>query len=370
MKIRDVKTSGLQVELPKAFEGGTYRITQRATIITEITTDEGVVGRMYSGDTRGEGQGVVRAIIEEEMKPLVVGEDIFAPERIWAKLFKLAAAEPKRHVALMEALSAIDIAIWDAIGKAAGRPVYQLWGGYRDVVPIIGIGGYYQEGKTLGGLAEEIDGMREQGMAGLKLKVGRFAVQDDLERLATVRDTAGDDFLIACDANRAWRLEDAIEFARGAEQFNVLWLEEPLQWNNEIAGMRRLREVTSIPVNAGQSVHSAAQVRDLVAGKAIDFCNLDASYAGGPTEWRKAAAYAELHGVKMAHHEEPQVAVHLLASAPNSTYVECFPSVERDPLWDVLIANRPEIHDGQIDVPQGPGFGFEFDEDVIARHSV
>lgn len=325
---------------------------------------------MYSGDTRGDAQGVVRAIIENELKPHVVGEDLFSPERIWSRLFRFALAEPKRSGALMEAISAIDIAIWDAIGKATGRPVYQLWGGYRDVVPIIGIGGYYEEGKTLTGLADEISWLREQGMAGLKLKVGRFSVSDDLERLAIVRATAGEDFLIACDANRAWSVEDAIAFARRAEQYDVLWLEEPLQWNNEIEGMRRLRETTTIPVNAGQSVFSAAQCRDLVAGQAIDYCNVDASYAGGPTEWRRVAAYAGLHGVKMAHHEEPQVAMHLLASVPNGTYVECFPSAERDPLWDSLIVNRPEIRDGELYLPSGPGFGIELDADVIERHRV
>ncbi|MFN8525678.1 MAG: mandelate racemase/muconate lactonizing enzyme family protein [Chloroflexota bacterium] len=370
MKIRDIRTIGLRVPLPRVFEGGTYRITERATIITEIVTDDGVVGRMYTGDTRGDDQARVRSAIEHELRPEVVGEDLFSTERIWAKMFRLATAEPKRLTILMDALSAIDTAIWDGIGKVTGQPVYRLWGGYRDSVPIVAIAGYYEEGKGVEALTDEMIWLREQGMAGVKMKVGRYSIDEDIERFAYCRKGVDRSFEIAADANRAWCLRDAIRFAQGVKDLGLLWLEEPLQWNNEIAGMRRVREVTGVAVTAGQSERSAAQVRDLVDGRAIDHCNVDASHAGGPTEWRRAAAYCALHDVMMAHHEEPQVAMHLLASVPNGGYVECFPNPDRDPLWATLMTNRPRIHDGTIDLPTGPGFGLEFDPDVIARHNV
>lgn len=370
MKIRDVRTTGLRVSLPRVFEGGTYRITERATVITEIVTDDGVVGRMYSGDTRGDDQARVRSAIEQELRPEVIGEDLFAPERIWEKLFRHATAEPKRHTIMMDAISAIDIAIWDGIGKVAGQPVYKLWGGYRDSVPIIAIAGYYEEGKGVEALTDEMIWLREQGMGGVKMKVGRYSVAEDIERFAYCRKGVDSSFKIAADANRAWNLSDAITFARGVRDLDLLWLEEPLQWNNEIVGMRRVRETTGVAVTAGQSERSAMQIRDLVDGGAIDHCNVDASHAGGPTEWRRAAAYCGLHGVLMAHHEEPQVAMHLLASVQNGGYVECFPNPDRDPLWATLIANRPPIHDGLIDLPTGAGFGLDFDPEVIARHNV
>jgi len=370
MKIRDVRTIGLRVPLPQIFEGGTYRITERATIITEIVTDDGVAGRMYSGDTRGDAQALVRAAIEQELKPDVIGEDLFTSERIWEKMFRHATAEPKRHTIMMDAVSAVDIAIWDAIGKVTGQPVYKLWGGYRDAVPIMAIGGYYEEGKGIAVLTDEMIWFHEQGMGGCKMKVGRYSVEEDVERFAYCRKGVDSSFKIAADSNRAWKLKDAIQFARGVRDLDLLWLEEPLQWNNEIAGMRRVREETGVAVTAGQSERSAMQIRDLVDGRAIDHCNVDASHAGGPTEWRRAAAYCALHDVQMAHHEEPQIAMHLLASVPNGGFVECFPNPARDPLWATLIVNRPHIHDGVIEVPQGPGFGLEFDPDVIARHNV
>lgn len=370
MKIRDVRTIGLRVILPKIFEGGTYRVTERATIITEIVTDDGVVGRMFTTDTKGDAQTQVRAAIENELKAEAIGEDLFAPERIWQKMFRHAAAEPRRLTILMDAVSAIDTAIWDGIGKVTGQPVYKLWGGYRDSVPIIAIAGYYEEGKGVEALTEEMIWLREQGMGGVKMKVGRYSVDEDIERFAYCRRGVDSSFRIAADANRAWTTQDAIRFARGASEHDLEWLEEPLQWNNEIVGMRRVREVTGVKTTAGQSVRSAAQVRDLVDGQAIDYCNVDASHAGGPTEWRRAASYCALHDVKMAHHEEPILAMHLLASVPNGGPVECFPNPARDPLWATLIANRPRIHDGFIDLPTSPGFGIEFDEDVIDRHNV
>lgn len=366
MKIRDIHTTGLQVPLPRVFEGGTYRIGSRATIITEVVTEDGPVGRMYSGDTRESDQAKVMAAIDE-LKPLLVGEDLLGAERLWEKMFRYAVSDPKRQAYLMEAVSALDIAIWDTIGKVAGLPLHKLWGGYRDSVPIIAIAGYYEVEKGLDGLGEEMNWLKSQGMAGVKMKVGRVSVGEDIRRLAAARKAAGSEFLIACDANRAWNVRDAIEFAHAAKEYGLLWLEEPLQWNNEIEGMRRVRESTGVAVTAGQSVLSAMQCRDLIDGRAIDYCNVDASYAGGPTEWRRAAAYAALHDVRMAHHEEPQVAMHLLASAPNGTFVECFPSPDRDPIWASLISNRPAIHDGVIELPAGPGFGLEFDPEVIDR---
>ena len=370
MKIRDIRTIGLRAALPRVFEGGTYRITHRATIITEILTEDGLVGCMYSGDTRGDDQGKVRAVIERELKPALIGESIFTPERLWARMFRHAAAEPGRRNVLMEAISAIDIAIWDTIGKAVGLPIYQLWGGYRDAVPIIAIAGYYEEEKGLSALSDEMAWLREQGMAGVKMKVGRYSVGEDIERLAACRAGGGSDFQIAADANRAWDVRDALRFAEASRAYDLLWLEEPIQWNNEIAGMCRVREATGVPVTAGQSARSAMQVRDLISGRAIDYCNLDASYAGGPTEWRRAAAYAALHDVQMAHHEEPQVAMHLLASVPNGGYVECFPSPDRDPLWASLMTARPRIQDGLIHLPTSPGFGLAFDPEVIDKYTV
>ena len=122
-------------------------------------------------------------------------------------------------------------------------------------------------------------------------------------------------------------------------------------------------------VCAGQSEFSAAGCRDLMQSGAIDFCNFDASWSGGPTEWRRVAAIATTYGVTMAHHEEPQVASHLLCSIAHGSCVECF-HPDRDPIWWNLIANRPPLRDGAIELGDAPGLGWELDEDYIEAHRV
>jgi D-galactarolactone cycloisomerase len=370
MKIRDITTIGLQMDLPRVFSGGTYSISSRATIITEIHTDDGCVGRMYSGDTRGNAQGVIRSIVENELKPDLIGQDLLAPERLWERMFRHAARQPKRRAEIMEAISAIDIAVWDAVGKVAGLPVHRLWGGYRDDMPMISIGGYYEDGKNLDGLKAEVQWLKGQGMAGMKLKVGLMSVEDDIQRLTAAREAGGDGFLIACAANRAWTIGEACAFAERATDLHILWLEEPVQWHLEADGLTEVRSASKVPVNAGQSEVSAAGCIRLIDADALDYCNVDASYAGGPTEWRRIAAYAQVNRVMMAHHEEPQVALHLLASVPNAGVAECFASSERDPLWPTLIENRPPVVDGVIALPEGPGFGWRLNEEVIVAHRV
>jgi D-galactarolactone cycloisomerase len=171
------------------------------------------------------------------------------------------------------------------------------------------------------------------------------------------------------DANQGYNLRDAVRFCRLVENLDVRWFEEPCHWTDDRRAMRDVRLITGVPVAAGQGEVSLAGARDLMIEGAIDVCNFDASWAAGPTQWRRAAAIASSLGVQMGHHEEPQISAHLLAAIPHGTYVECF-HPERDPLFWNLIANRPPIRDGLYPVPSGPGFGLELDREYIARYQV
>jgi D-galactarolactone cycloisomerase len=171
------------------------------------------------------------------------------------------------------------------------------------------------------------------------------------------------------DANQGYTLEQAVEFADLAREYRIGWFEEPCRWFNDRRWMRDARLMMRIPVAAGQSETTLNGVRDLIADAAIDVCNFDASWAGGPTVWRKAAGMAAAFGVKMGHHEEPQIAAHLLASVPHGTFVECF-DADRDPIFWNLFANRPRIAGGMYQLPQGPGFGIELNGDFVEQYTV
>jgi D-galactarolactone cycloisomerase len=205
------------------------------------------------------------------------------------------------------------------------------------------------------------------GFRGCKFKVGGRPPAEDADRVEAARAAAGTDFTITIDANQGYRLGEALELCRRVEDLDIRWFEEPCTWSNDGRDMRDVRARGRIPVCAGQSEHSPGACRDLMEAGAIDVCNFDASWSGGATNWRRLAAVASLYSVELGHHEEPQVALHLLASQPHGTFVEVF-HPDRDPIWWRLIANRPEVVDGRLQLPSGPGFGWVLDEEVIARY--
>ena len=215
-----------------------------------------------------------------------------------------------------------------------------------------------------------MEAYREAGMAGCKFKVGGLTPRADAERVRAAREAAGPDFMLAVDANRGWTAEDAIAFARLVEPLDIAWFEEPCHWYDDAAQMARVRAATRIPINAGQSETTSHGIRRLIDADAVDIVNYDASEGGGVTDWRRAAALCAAAGLKVAHHEESQIAQHLIAAIPHGTCIECFADPERDPVWQSMWLNRPPIVDGKIAVSTGAGFGLELDAAMIKKYRV
>jgi D-galactarolactone cycloisomerase len=368
MKIEHIENIAIEIPLTKDFGGSTYHVTKRCTVITRIRTDDGLVSEVYNGDNRDESLAIVK-IIQEDLAPVLIGQDPRNIERLWARMDQVSNKIRDRKL-VMEAIACCDTALWDLFGKYCGVSVCQLLGGFRTSLPIISIAGYYEKDKTLADLSREMEWLRSVGMAGCKVKVGGLSPEEDAKRVEAARKGAGDDFILVVDANRGWGVDDAIRFSRLIEHLDIRWFEEPCHWYDDVAMMARVRQATRIPVNAGQSEFTAHGVRRLVDGGAVDFVNFDASEGGGITAWRRAAALCSLHNVKMAHHEEPQIASHMLAGVAHGSYVECFANPERDPLWDRFIDNRAEVKDGILQVPQGPGFDLVLNQDMIRKYRV
>ena len=368
MRIHSVDAIAIDIPLTKNFGGATYSVLKRSTVITRLRTEGGLTSEVYNGDNREHGPEIVR-LIKEELAPLVLGLSIFESERIWENMFARTVPNRDRKT-LLEAISCVDCAVWDVIGKATKRSVRELIGGYRDAVPIISIGGYYIEGKTLADIGCEMELYRSSGVAGCKFKVGGLSPEEDAKRVATARQAAGKDFMLAVDANRGWTADEAIRFARLIEPLDIAWFEEPCHWYDDAAGMARVRAATRIPINAGQSEITSHGVRRLLDAGAVDFINYDVSEGGGVTDWRRAAAQCWAAGVKMAHHEESQIAQHLISAVPHGTYLECFADPDRDPVWQTIWANRPRLKDGLMPVSASPGFGLELDQQMIAKYRV
>ena len=368
MRVHSVEAIAIEIPLTKNFGGSTYAVRKRCTVITRMRTDAGLVSEVYNGDNREHGREIVR-LIHEELAPRVTGLSIFEGERIWETLFALTHATRERKT-LLEAIACVDCALWDLHGKARGESVSALLGGSRASLPIISIGGYYMDGKTHADIGREMEAYRQAGMAGCKFKVGGLTPEEDAKRVEVARKAAGSEFILAVDANRGWSVEGAERFAHLVEPLDLRWFEEPCHWYDDVGMMARVRRATRIPITAGQSELTHHGVRRLVEARAVDVVNFDASEGGGVTEWRRAALVCGAAGVQMAHHEEPQIAQHLLAAVAHGTYVECFADPERDPVWQAMWANRPPIKDGIMQVAQDPGFGLILDEGLVRRYRV
>ena len=337
-------------------------------IIVRLTTDDGLVG---ISQCHGMPQEAVAEILTQAMPAIVVGRDPFEYERIWAEMFALChhpgwTKSGWTRASIMTAIAGIDIALWDLMGKATGKSVAKLLGGYRDVVPAYATGGYYEAGKDIAGLVEEVGVyVNEDGYDAVKLKVGR-EVAEDLRRVEAVR-VAYPEIDIMLDANQGWDVLTAIEAAKGLEPLGIRWYEEPVHWYDQIAGLRQVAEKTTIPLASGEQEITRHGCREMIERSGVRVMQFDSTKAGGITEWRKVAAHAESHNVLVAPHHDPQIHIHCVAGVPNGLILESFPNPDRDPAWADMYVGVEPIVNSQMKVPDAPGLGYDLNWDLVER---
>jgi D-arabinonate dehydratase len=364
-KITRIETIPLKVKLARAATGSNLKLTHRCTILTRIHTDAGVVGECFNGNDDALQAAIIN-MIHEEMAPLLTGHRVCAIDDAWALTRK--ATEPfirDRRVAL-RAQACIDSALHDAIGKLANLPLHVLWGGAREAVPVVALGGYYRETGDLEGLADEVMELKAFGIHGMKLKLGGKTPAEDAKRAEAVRRAGGDDFILGCDANQGWTLAQALDFTQRTRDLKLDWFEEPCKWDNDRAEMALVRSLSGVPIAAGQSELSRFGCRDLMNAQAIDICNFDASWGSGPTEWRRVAMLAMAYNVTVMQHLEPQIGLMLSAGVSNGRFAEVM-LPWRDPFFYKLIGNQPArpFKNGLYELPKEPGWGMVIDTDYL-----
>ena len=382
MKITRLDTYSLSAPLPQTVRTSTHAISQVSEVIVTLTTDAGHVG---IGEAHGpfllrQGPEALRGVqrVLETIAPLVLGRDPFQVERIWQDLFALTYTSvngiptlARDQRVLVTAMSAIDIALWDLMGKAVGRPVHALLGGaLRDRVPAYVTGFYYRDGERPDDVVREAAMYVEQGYRTVKVKVGGLTPEADAERVGRIRKAVGKDVAIMLDANQGWDLPTAVRAARLCEPHDVFWLEDPMPWFDERRTLQRLRAEVRIPIAAGETEYTPFGLRTMITEGLVDYVIIDSTWAGGLTTWRKAAVLAELYQVPMAAHHDPQIHVHAVAASPTGFILESFADPTRDPLWFELFRERPTIVDGFMAVPDRPGLGLELREDTLEKYGV
>jgi L-alanine-DL-glutamate epimerase-like enolase superfamily enzyme len=250
--------------------------------LLEVYTDGGIVGRSVPAG----GQ----SLIESELLPRIKGENPFFVERIWDRMYH-HNRKPVAKGEYIRAMGAVDIAVWDIIGKAMNLPVYKILGACSDRIRVYAAGGYYEEGKGPRELAKEMEEYVKEGFRAVKMKIGGEPMRQDAERVRAVREAVGPDVDVMIDANNAWNAYDAIKFGRMVEKYDPYWFEEPVE-PDDFAGCAEVRKALDIPIVAGENEFTRWGARDLIQANSADILNLDTVVSGGITEYRKIAALA------------------------------------------------------------------------------
>jgi L-alanine-DL-glutamate epimerase-like enolase superfamily enzyme len=250
-------------------------------------------------------------------------------------------------------VAAIDVAQWDIRGKALGKPVYQLLGGFRDRVPVYA-SGYLWRSYDLAAVAEWGPKIVAQGFRAMKLRMGaEDSPADEIERLRVLRDAVGPDIDLMVDINQGWDVNRSISIGRALERLNLYWLEDPTH-HQDCEGLACIAAALDTPLAAGEYVFGIAPFAQLIERRSIDIVMVNLLRAGGLTPFLKIAHLAEAHNLPVVSHLAPEILCHALAAIPNGLYLEHMP-------WSFgLFQEVPQVENGQFVLPQKPGLGLEF----------
>jgi L-alanine-DL-glutamate epimerase-like enolase superfamily enzyme len=339
----------------KVLTGRQKPMTEIAMLFVEIQTRDGHSGLGFSYSKRAGGPG--QFAHAREIAPALIGENPSDIAKLWTKLV-WAGASVGRSGLSTQAIGAFDVALWDLKAKRAHLPLAKLLGSHRDSVRCYNTSGGFLH-TPLDELLVNTTMSREKGIGGIKLKVGQPDRALDLHRVETVRKHLGDDFPLMVDANQQWDRPTAQRMCRALEDFNLIWIEEPLDaYDSE--GHAALAQQFDTPIATGEMLTSVAEHWDLIRNRGCDFIMPDAPRVGGITPFLKVAALAEHAGMMMAPHFAMELHVHLAAAFPTEPWVEHFEWLE--PLFN----ERLQLKDGRMLVPTLPGLGVSLSGQVAA----
>ena len=363
-RIVSVRAVAVNLPLRRPVAFSTRRLESREFVLVRIETADGIEGIGYTYGGR-----LIATAIEVNLASRLLGQPAGAIEALWRSMYQETLLLGRRG-AVLRAISAVDIALWDILGKRASLPLYRLLGGERSRVPTYFSGGYHREGETIDDIAAEAGRAVAGGYDSMKIKVGLAPVQQDLDRIRIVREVLGPDRRLALDANNAWpTAADALPVIRAMEAYAPWWIEEPLS-PDDLAGHARLAADLLTPIATGEIEATRWGFLALIEAKAADILQPDACVVGGVTEWIKVAHLAAAHGIAVAPHWNADVHAHLAAATPNCSVVEYFDVHEDVYNFDLVLAEHLTLTDGWINVPDRPGVGLILDEAAIDRYRI
>jgi L-lyxonate dehydratase len=388
MRIKEIRTRvmrwrGKTVPLPPHFctnpmdllnlpEASMQTFTFHGWLVVEIFTDDGLVG---IGNAALAPQ-VTKPVIDLHLKPLLIGKDPWDIEFLWQHMYRKTMAFGRRGIGMV-AISAVDIALWDILGKSAKQPVYRLLGGRtKPRIPVYASRLYSVE---LSEVADEAKRYKAEGYKAMKLRFGwgptdgAAGMHRNLNLVRTVRETVGDGIDVMADAYMGWTLDYAKRMLPLLEPFDLRWLEEPVI-PDDVHGYAELKSYGRIPIAGGEHEFTAYGFRDLLEARALDYIQFDTNRVGGLTQARKIAAMAEAYSVPVIPHAGQMHNYHVVMASLNSPMAEYFPVVDVEvgnELFWYIFNGEPKAKDGLIDLDENvPGLGLTINEAAVENFEV
>jgi L-alanine-DL-glutamate epimerase-like enolase superfamily enzyme len=368
MKVTSVRAlplvAPLDVEVQKTALGSR---SLAALVLVEVRTDDGIVG--YGEALARSSLRSFVSVIEDVLTPVIMGQNPFDVERLWQRMLRVFTGRTGGLV--QTAASAIDIALWDIMGKATGQPIHRLLGSMgRDRIPAYASSVSWASDDTA---ITQTTAALERGFSMIKIKIGP-PVEKALARAKLIRKVAGDGVKLCADGNCAFDFDDTIRLASGLRDLDYFWLEEPMIIEDN-EGYHRLRQQMPIRLAAGEGEHTVYGCRDLISRGSVGVIQPDVCRSGGISETRRIAQLAYAFNIPFAPHVGFSGAVcvaaglQLSAAAPNLLAFECmiFPNPLREELATVDLGGSGTLIDGAVMMPTGPGLGIEIDQKALER---
>ena len=364
MKITDVQASILSYTFAQPVVFAHLAMTERRIVLVRIYTDEGLFG---IGDTDAEptGDSLIKELILKNFKPLLIGENPLDIGRLWEKLCTKQRAMC-RFALESYALGAVDMALWDLLGKSLNQPIAVLLGRHRTEIPAYASWSYLPPER----IPEKMEQTVREGFSATKIRIGVNS-QLDTRIVKAARDVLGDSIGLMVDVNSGWSKADAVQRARQLEEYQLGWIEEPID-PLDIAGYRQLRSKISTPIATGEHHYAKGQFRDLVMNECADIYQPDPR-AGGISECKKIIDFVNTCGFPAVPHcygsaIKGAATLQLIGATANTRSFEL--NMNADPLRTDIITDPPEVKNGIIAIPDKPGLGITLDEAQVKRYTV